>query len=111
MLPRPRRLLRPRDDPIGDPAHGRAVHAERTLGDAVLELEEKGDAAPGPVDVDPHAPVPDLGVVREFFGQRVVVRGEEADAADVRGDVMQHRLRDRHAVVAARAAAEFVEDD
>lgn len=43
--------------------------------------------------------------------ETVVVRGEEADAADVRGDVMEDGLGDGDAVVGAGAAAEFVEDD
>ena len=41
----------------------------------------------------------------------MVVRGEEADTADMRGDMMEDRLRDGHTIVGACTAAEFVEDD
>ena len=62
------------------------------------------------VNVDLHAFWRDLGVARELGGQGVVVRCEEACAADVRGDVVEDGLRDSDAIVGRGAAAELVED-
>ena len=87
------------------------MHAETAVGDAVLELVQERDAALVVVDLDLHAAVADLRVGGKLLGEGVVVRGEVADAADVRGDVVQHGLGDGHAVVGAGPAAELVEDD
>lgn len=75
------------------------MHAETALRHAVLEFVQEGDAARGVVDVDLHAAVADLGMGGEFLGEGVVVRGEEADAADVGGDVVQDGLGDCDAVI------------
>ena len=48
---------------------------------------------------------------RELSGQGMVVGSEEADAADVSSYVVQDGLCDGYAIIAACAAAEFVEDD
>ena len=87
------------------------MHPETPLRDARLQFVQKRDPTLPLIDVDLHPAVHDFRMAAEFLGERMVVRGEEADAADVRGDMVQHRLGDRDAVVAARAAAELVEDD
>ena len=81
------------------------MHAKRALGDAVFELVEKGDAPLRGVDVDLHAFVADFGVVGELGGEGVVVGCEEADAADVGGDVVEDCLGNCYAVVGACSAA------
>lgn len=87
------------------------MHAEAALGHAVLELVQERDAAGGGVDVDLHASVPYFRMRGELLGEGVVMGGEEADAADVRGDVMKDGLGDGNAVVGGCAAPELVEDD
>lgn len=86
------------DDPVRDAAHGGAVHAERALGHAGLELVQEGDAAVGVVDVDAHPLWRDLRVPLELGRERVVVRGEEADAANVSRNMVQDGLSDGDAV-------------
>lgn len=87
------------------------MHAETSFGNAVLEFIQKRDAARGFVDVDLHSPISHFGVRGEFFGEGVVMRSEKPNATDVRGDVVEDRLRDRDTVIGRRAAPEFVEDD
>ena len=73
------------------------MHAEGSLRDAVLKLIEERHAAVLVVDVDLHALRGYLGVAGELGGEGVVVCGEEASAADVRGDVVQDGLSDGNA--------------
>ena len=47
----------------------------------------------------------------ELRRQAAVVRHEEAEAADVRGDVVQDGFGDGETVVGGSAAAELVEND
>ena len=87
------------------------MHAETALCHALFEPIQKRHALILVIDVNRHALRGDFGVRRELGRQAVVVRGEEAEAADVRRDVVQDRLRDRYAVVTRSAAAQLVEDD
>lgn len=111
VLPLLGRHLRAVDDLAGDAAHRGAVHAERALRDAVFELVQERHAAVIRVDVNLHALGRDLGVAGELCGEGVVVRGEEAGAANVCCDVVEDGLRDCDAVVGRCAAAELIEDD
>lgn len=61
--------------------------------------------------MDAHAAITDFRMRREFGGEGMVVGSEEADAADVSGDVVEDGLGDSYAIVAACAAAELVKDD
>jgi hypothetical protein len=111
MLPRPRRLLRPLNHSARNATHRRAMHAETPVRDTLLQLIQERDPPLPLVDVDAHPPVRHVRVGGEFLGEGVVMRREEADAADVARDVMQDGLRDGDAIVGRRAAAELVEDD
>ena len=64
------------------------MHPETALRDAILEFIQERDPALALIDVDPHPFIRDLGMAAEFLGQRVIMRGEEADAAHVGGYVM-----------------------
>ncbi len=64
------------------------MHAKGPFRDAVLEFVQEGDAFGEVVNLDLHALVGDFRVVVELGGEGVVVGGEEADAADVGGDMV-----------------------
>ncbi len=50
-------------------------------------------------------------MILKFRGQAVIMGCEEADASDMRSNVMEHRLGDGKAVVRRSSAPELVQDD
>ena len=111
MFPLAGSFVRARDDFRRNAAHRGAVHPEAALGEAVFESVQEGDGAGVVIDDNLHPLGGDFGVAGELRRQAAVVGREEAEAADVRGDVVQDCFGDGNTVVGGCAAAEFVEDD
>lgn len=111
MLPLLSSHLGPLNNLVRNATHRRTVHTETALRNAIFKLIQERDAAFLIVNVDAHSLGCNFWVSLELSSKGVVVGCEEAEGANVRGDVVQDGLGDSHTVVGAGTATQFVEDD
>src|SRR5215469_12933483 len=105
MLPLFRCHLRPINHLCRDPTHSRTMHTKTALRNPVLQLIKKRNLSIVIINMDLHSLRRNFRMPREFRGERVVMRREEAGAANVCCDVVEDCLCHCYAVVGGGASS------